>query len=576
MKERREKKEKFVDYKKSFWAMAIFCIFWMFVAIIACCALDLEYRKNDTNNIIIASADSDNVETWLPFDMVATGTQSAYCFNSFDNDNSVFVNNVQSYNLGGLKFEIKYINGYYFLFYNYTNIDNNLFFIKYNMEDYGSRVFGDEITYYPLSLIRTSYNTSAFTGYYIPLSSTAVGLDFVEFSIVYYQSGIVRPIIFIQDIIKGEQKLVQDVYYDTTSSYTARYGSAQTSTNVVNLIDYDYFKVKTVSPDTSWVCSINGFTNNNPTKSVRNFTFVNVDTYVEGYNAGYDEGYQNGVSDTLDSMAFNPFNDDWKMGASVMAYQHGGDIITPSNPASPYYQYTNYGIRETFSLKSAYSQIYTDYMAYITFSRYIFNLNDYTNDGIKITEGLQLKYGYYITPENVDGTFTNLAGENITIELTLKRLSDQNATLITLDYVSTDSPIIDFSNINGVDYTDYYLRIVQVYKYGSSSFNATYYKSLEFNQYLGSYAQGYQNGYNSGISQSNYQKGYNAGYNDGRQVGGNSFLSLFAALVDTPIHYLNTLFNYEILGTNIKNFLLALLTIAIVIAAIRFATGKKE
>lgn len=76
--------------------------------------------------------------------------------------------------------------------------------------------------------------------------------------------------------------------------------------------------------------------------------------------------------------------------------------------------------------------------------------------------------------------------------------------------------------------------------------------------------------YNQGL-QAGYDKGYSAGISDG---GNNSFLSLITAVVDAPITAFTSLLNFDILGFNVKNVVLSLLTAALVIACIRFFSGK--
>lgn len=76
--------------------------------------------------------------------------------------------------------------------------------------------------------------------------------------------------------------------------------------------------------------------------------------------------------------------------------------------------------------------------------------------------------------------------------------------------------------------------------------------------------------YNQG-QQAGYNKGYSAGISDG---GSNSFLSLITAVVDAPVTAFTSLLNFDILGFNVKNVVLSLLTAALVIACIRFFSGK--
>lgn len=84
------------------------------------------------------------------------------------------------------------------------------------------------------------------------------------------------------------------------------------------------------------------------------------------------------------------------------------------------------------------------------------------------------------------------------------------------------------------------------------------------------YEQFGQQQYNQG-QQAGYNKGYSAGISDG---GNNSFLSLITAVVDAPITAFTSLLDFDILGFNIKNVVLSILTAALVIACIRFFSGK--
>lgn len=71
------------------------------------------------------------------------------------------------------------------------------------------------------------------------------------------------------------------------------------------------------------------------------------------------------------------------------------------------------------------------------------------------------------------------------------------------------------------------------------------------------------------------QAGFDSGYSAGITAGGNnSFLSLITAVIDAPVTAFTSLLNFEILGFNMKNVVLSILTAALVIACIRFFSGK--
>lgn len=81
--------------------------------------------------------------------------------------------------------------------------------------------------------------------------------------------------------------------------------------------------------------------------------------------------------------------------------------------------------------------------------------------------------------------------------------------------------------------------------------------------------------YNSGF-ESGKTAGYNEGFNAGKDVSGNyTFLGLIGAVFDAPIEAFKGLFNFEILGTNMQGFVLALLTLSVIIVIIKIALGGK-
>lgn len=93
---------------------------------------------------------------------------------------------------------------------------------------------------------------------------------------------------------------------------------------------------------------------------------------------------------------------------------------------------------------------------------------------------------------------------------------------------------------------------------------------------------GYNSGYDSGFSEGQSQgyntgfgagknEGYSSGYAAGVAAGGNNnFMSLITAVVDAPVKAFTSLLDFDILGYNMKDLALALLTAGLLVAAIRF------
>ncbi len=116
------------------------------------------------------------------------------------------------------------------------------------------------------------------------------------------------------------------------------------------------------------------------------------------------------------------------------------------------------------------------------------------------------------------------------------------------------------------------------------------YKTQIMDSSESSYQTGYNNGvqdqkekeeellndkYNQGFSDGKVN-GYQIGYNEGKDVSSDyTFIGLLGAVFDAPIEAFKGLFNFEILGTNMQGFVLALLTLSVIIVVIKIALGGK-
>lgn len=102
-----------------------------------------------------------------------------------------------------------------------------------------------------------------------------------------------------------------------------------------------------------------------------------------------------------------------------------------------------------------------------------------------------------------------------------------------------------------------------------------------YKQYNEGYNIGKENGYKEGYEKGNayrqaYGKAeYDRGYSNGTKSGNEyTFTALMLSIVDVPIQTLYGLLNFEILGYNMLNFVLGLLSLAIVIWVIRKLMGS--
>ena len=97
------------------------------------------------------------------------------------------------------------------------------------------------------------------------------------------------------------------------------------------------------------------------------------------------------------------------------------------------------------------------------------------------------------------------------------------------------------------------------------------------NGYSAGYNEGKVNGYNDGYSAGKVFQAsisYGEGYQAALAASDNGFASLLFAVVDTPIKAFTSLFDFDILGVNMKSFVLSILTFALLIAVVRFILGK--
>lgn len=82
---------------------------------------------------------------------------------------------------------------------------------------------------------------------------------------------------------------------------------------------------------------------------------------------------------------------------------------------------------------------------------------------------------------------------------------------------------------------------------------------------LDNYNRGYEEGKEMGDALG-FSRGYAKGVAD---AGGSTFTGLISAVIDVPINAFRSLFNFELLGFNMVNFLLSILTLGVVIAIVR-------
>lgn len=168
--------------------------------------------------------------------------------------------------------------------------------------------------------------------------------------------------------------------------------------------------------------------------------------------------------------------------------------------------------------------------------------------------------------------------------------SDFNGNISYIDFGNDTLPLMSGTvYINYIRYYDVNNNYIQFsfpllpdYVATDSFDFRTYYITDNFTD-----SQIYQQGYKQGLAD-NQQKIYDNGYNAGYDIGfGNgkttgmaeandfSFISLIGAVVDVPVQTFLGLFEFELLGINLANFFLSLLTVAVIIFVIKLVIGGK-
>lgn len=265
-----------------------------------------------------------------------------------------------------------------------------------------------------------------------------------------------------------------------------------------------------------------------------------------GYNSGYDEGYNAGVTDGTQSGYDEGYDDGYNAG-----YANGQvsvrDLFTYSavnighDPNDIYHCYVVNGD----SYKS-YQDVY---------------LGDI---GLKFVPLSKMRYygydgGYYpidlVLPEDGEN-IPNVADSEYYLEFSSVVEVGQwlldNPTDFLCSYIITGEmlpAVLVFSDLSGL----------------SSFMSGAGYLYDDF------YNDGYDDGFSSG-DRNGYNRGYGVGFNDGQvdALDGNyTFLGLIGSVIDAPISAFRGLLDFELLGVNMSSFVLAVMSLCVIIVIIR-------
>lgn len=161
-----------------------------------------------------------------------------------------------------------------------------------------------------------------------------------------------------------------------------------------------------------------------------------------------------------------------------------------------------------------------------------------------ITEQNECVYfDFYVTYKNADGATLQGAGFSLRVPCN--------------EYYNYVTPFASFTSIDGGGF------VAKYNAYRTDDILGWSYSSVI--DFVGNYDKGYAEGQKYGET-----IGYNKGYAEGVDDANNyTFKSLISSVIDVPINAFRSLFNFDILGFNMANFFLSLLTLGAVLAIVR-------
>lgn len=329
--------------------------------------------------------------------------------------------------------------------------------------------------------------------------------------------------------------------------------------------------------------------------------------YQEGHDAGYQEGYDFGYSEGASSLlaGYSVIDSNFASGFNSEAYVYDGikydsTIFTNRNDSSDVLPYS------------------------CSFS------NDPNNPSGNIRAGFQfvnslvgnMAFQVNLFIDENDITFNDYVTR---FKVLIVNLDNNNASLVNL---------FDYGTILNIGYSRQHYYYSVLFKYNpTDSSNYTYYLVYDhtissvtsgFTQYISSfdltnfilysytgivpteeytsgftdgytagysegasnenaYYDGFNNGYSDGLrnleeqKEDSYNLGHSIGYNEGLATGSSnqySFMGLMGAVMDAPVSALNGLLDFDILGVNIKTFLVSIMAFAVALFVLKIVFSR--
>lgn len=272
--------------------------------------------------------------------------------------------------------------------------------------------------------------------------------------------------------------------------------------------------------------------------------------YAQGKVDGKEEGYKEGYAAASDDLSLGVLKGS-KISA-IFTYENGTKTITDEEPV-----FTYNGI---------------DLSGYASKYYYNDNNSDYILETADVTITFAEAFTYEAFPIGFYGSSASVVYGGYFIGLDGKQYSCER------DVSSNGSA---FKIGEGTYDSNLQVKAIKIH-FGRASDTLDGTVIVQSGQYRNGYANGYNDGEFAGFSdgvkfgkKDGYEAGYNEGYLYGMKVSDNGgFFGLLTAVVDAPIQAFSSLLNFEIMGVNMKNFVLSILTFALFVVVLRWVLGK--
>ena len=287
--------------------------------------------------------------------------------------------------------------------------------------------------------------------------------------------------------------------------------------------------------------------------------------YNTGYNAGYGDGFQEGSS-AFDQSADAVYDMRGHLALQFGLTQEAFDenmsyaYIAPTGSINQFFEYNGvyYG----------YSYVYINASSNNTFSASI----EYNNsNGIPAWKVAERVSGTITVPYIYNNSYRLCvyAGEGfapVFYSLTYPTIAVGEYSCFQIEVPSTsDIYLVGWNTTDSISVSG-----MNPYVYGFSPLGV-----YKYNNVSRQYSNGWRDGFNQGsqLSDSSRDNIYYEGYQDGLlHANDYTFMGLLGSVFDAPVSALKGLLNYEILGVNLYDFVLGLLSLAIILFVLRVFT----